>query len=137
MYLLSTYNSKSNESWKKVGQFLKTRSSTQIRTHVQKFRIKLESYLKDINSKIENVSRCIEEGIEPKPVDDMPSNYPPSCLETTEIRSIENYCNDYLKLYQCAINSGVKYEDDTGKHTFQEVIEQNKSIPNFIFEIGK
>lgn len=46
MFLLSHVNYEENLSWIDVAEFLECRTSTQARTHVQKFRMKLDEYIK-------------------------------------------------------------------------------------------
>lgn len=131
MFLLSHLNTHDKDiNWKSVSKFLQTRSSTQVRTHIQKFRVKVLKQLKEIKDIIRHVDEEIQKRKEGKSEN--------TCfLPNEEIRTIEFMCKDYLLLLNTTIEYGTKYTDAGGNPvTYEEILIENQSIPSLFAEIG-
>lgn len=122
MFLLSHFNSNKKLTWYSVASFLEDRTSTQVRTHIQKFRKRTNSYLSEViemQSQLDSSEKA-------------QSNLPCQ-LETRHIRTIEELCKDYLAIYHMADKSGNR--DANPKLTFKDALINNRSIPEFIADI--
>ena len=56
MYLLANMGPNEKMSWQDVGAFMQNRTSTQVRTHVQKFRTKTIKLLKEVDGMKEKIA---------------------------------------------------------------------------------
>lgn len=104
MFLLSNYNNDYGQKigWKGVSSFLQTRSSTQVRTHIQKFRVKVSHRAKDVDKMIDEVKIAIENNNKSQG-GSTTGNMQGCCLTKPQVRFIEELCKDYLTIYQTAI----------------------------------
>lgn len=108
MYLLAHIDS-NKLSWKDVGAFMQNRTSTQVRTHVQKFRTKTMKLIKEV----ESIRARIESQKQHKP----PTK--------PEYVVVETLCREYLAIIKSAQELGsIKTED--GQIMFKEKIVTNE-----------
>lgn len=134
MYLLSNYKSSRKESWKLVSKFIQVRTSTQIRTHVQKVRNKIAAQLADLDDMIRTVDEALAKELGGKGS----ANSKKQCvLDESRVKSIEERWLEYLQLIKIARESGIKYEENKVKYKFEDILVENGSIPNFIVGITR
>ena len=123
MYLLSFYKSDDDVNWKLISNLLQTRTSVQVRTHVQKFKTKT----KDILKKMKNIVNTFGK-LEYK----NKLQTPKECLLCKEdALMIHSIWDDYYEIIRIAKKKGKKGNSD---QTYEDILRKNKSIPNFIIE---
>lgn len=120
MYLLANYGAGNKMSWNDVAKFMRKRTSTQVRTHVQKFRNKNINSIKELDSII--ALRFPDE--EKEEVYDTDFK-----LEPRHNILIRELSKEYLKIIQSS-----KEMDDAGMN-YTAILIENKLIPNFISKI--
>lgn len=135
MFLLSNYKNDYGVGWKGVSSFLQTRSSTQVRTHIQKFRVKVSARAKVVDKMIDEVKTAIE-NTKGSQGNSVSGGSQGCCLTKPQVRFIEELCKDYLTIYKTAITCGVKHTEKGKPVSFEHYIKMNKSVPQFIANIA-
>lgn len=121
MYLLANMGPNDKMSWQDVGTFMQNRTSTQVRTHVQKFRTKTIKLLKEVDAIKDKISKN-EDGYQ------TPSK--------PEYVTLETLCREYLSIIKLADEFGEKRKDINGRSiTYKAELLDNDCIPQFIAEI--
>lgn len=120
MYLLANYGAGNKMSWNDVAKFMRKRTSTQVRTHVQKFRNKNMNSIKELDSIIE---RRFPDGVREEVYD---TDFQ---LEKRDNILIRELSKEYLKILQSS------KEMDDKEMDYTAVLIENKLIPGFIAKI--
>ena len=117
MYLLSFYqDSSSNLSWNIVSDYLQNRTSTQVRTHIQKFKWKLITNIKLIKNLIAKLetSKQVPE------------------LSKADASLVNSLTLEYLYIYEDSLKNGLK--GNKTMDSFTNILLKNNTIPRIIIE---
>jgi hypothetical protein len=120
MFLLANYGAGNKMTWNDVAKFMRKRTSTQVRTHVQKFRNKTLKAIEELNTIISRLFPDeIKIGVEDADFD----------TEKRDSILIKEISKDYLKILLSASEMSKDEMDYTA------VLIERKLVPVFISKI--
>lgn len=130
MFVLAWYRLYDTFAWKDVALFLKNRNSTQVRTHIQKFRDKLKKDSERIRKLVEDISTETRQDSRKSKNGSISHN-----ITDKDKVFIEKLVKDYFEIVKSAEKSGVRYTDEQGVHTYVSLLKQFSNIPELIFSL--
>jgi hypothetical protein len=130
MFVLACYELYDTFAWKDVALFLRNRNSTQVRTHIQKFRDKLKKDSERIRKLVEEIST--ETRQDSRNTKDRSKSHSVSDKDKV---FIEKLVKDYFEIVKSAVKNGVRFTDEQGDHTYLSLLKQYSKIPDWIFSL--